>query len=208
MQEWKSKAKDFYAKYCESKTHAHMTEESIYELSAHLSYRASITRALYDENGEPCGFNGKNKQSIIARSAGEAVLQGALKELVTMTFDTQSDFDEWAFEKWDFIREIYYNNGITWYTYGNAQKWFNMAIKYCFVIEYCLKNEIMPNYEYCHFPIDGIMIKENKIKIGVDFDGTSWAKCDDKELLKQYIRSVRRAVKDQCLVEYELNTWS
>ena len=113
-----------YCKNCKGLTNIN----DVINKAVKLSYRASVLRALYDGD-KLVGFNGMTSQKNNARSAGENILQNFLSAT-----HSNGNIFQVVKDTWDAIRENYHNQGITWYTYGNAQKWVSMAIKYFVVI--------------------------------------------------------------------------
>lgn len=127
---------------------------------------------------------------------------------------------------WDEVRNIHKNCGLTQYTYGNAQKWVAMSIKYYLVAKYhntpnALCNDVLADVV---FPIDRIMI--NKIQSGKVVAGTgsnisisvnnpppspSWSKCDCKQKFIDYIDAVKNELikfpTQDKLIEFEINNW-
>ena len=127
---------------------------------------------------------------------------------------------------WDEVRKIHKNYGLTQYTYGNAQKWVAMSIKYYLVAKYhntpyALCNDVLADVV---FPIDRIMI--NKIHSGIVVAGNnspisisvsspspypSWSKCDCKQKFIDYILAVKNELTklptSDKLIEFEIDNW-
>ena len=189
-----------YCKNCKGLTNIN----DVINKAVKLSYRASVLRALYDGD-KLVGFNGMTSQKNNARSAGENILQNFL----SATHSNGNNFQV-VKDTWDAIRENYHNQGITWYTYGNAQKWVSMAIKYFVVIGY--KNKLI-DFDHpladCVFPVDGIMINEIFKDFRIKGVTPSWSKCDDKTAFIKYIQNVKSKIiaKNKKVLEYEIEKW-
>ena len=197
---------DWYNKYCAKHCVANMQVADIANLAAKLSYRASVLRALY-ENDICVGFKKKYNEKTKARCSGEKTIEQFLK---TAYSNNVSLNDVEAM--WNKIRDIYHQQGIFWYTYGNAQKWLGMSIKYFFIIAYIKGWVTTFNHPIadCVFPIDSIIMKEIKKDPSVNVDRIfpSWSKCDDKDKLKKYIEDVKGKLNGQKkLLEYEIEMW-
>lgn len=128
-------------------------------------------------------------------------------------YDNQKVSEE-IFEKWekstaDKIREIYKNNGIDLYTYGNAQKWINMTIKYIFSSNYM--NHNVDIYEVAYLPIDSIIQQIAYKELGVKKLSCAWSKCDDWEEIERYQNDIQKAIltntKYKSRLWWECNAW-
>lgn len=169
--------------------------EEVYYHAGDKAYRASVNNRipLFE------GMANRNKallreQSIRYLSEQFAVLFG--KE--EMNFEI---FSEWEYQVATRIREIYHNGGVRLYTYGNAQKLINVALK--FVLSSDIVDYHHEVFKYCFFPIDGIIQRILKGQLAVDFlhlNGQrryyqpSWARCDNWDDILEYQIRVREAV--------------
>lgn len=167
-------------------------------VAATLSYRASVLRALK--------LNGKTDEAKLARQEGERLivefLCGVYHSNATVDIDYVSGF-------WETMRTIYKNHQIDDYTYGNAQKWVHMSIKYYIVLLSRFDIPCSRLVDIPVFPVDRIMINHIKNDLGIAFPG-NWSDCDDALSLKQYITDVNnkvRNIRGVSLFEYELNAW-
>lgn len=178
------------------------------------AYAPSVVRALY-RNGKLVGFdkntNGKTQSRKVATNIIVCYL-GYVHQNNTLPYPIT--------DLWDQIRNVYRTNGIDWYTYGNAQKWVGMAIKYYLVDKYRITPTMLGSNPLADvvFPIDRIMI--NKINTGTIATGSygnitvsvsnppqpSWSQCDVPNVFINYINQVRKQVPDT-LIEFEINNW-
>ncbi len=172
-----------------------------------LSYRSSIQHALW-KDGKHVGFDGMIREKNMAKAECEIYLSAFLNEVIHMT-DENALFERIQ-QAWDDIRTIYHNNGITWYTYGNAQKWTAMSIKYCFVIAY--RNNMLDRshifLKIC-FPVDRIMMNSVVNDFGLAGVSPTWSQCDDKQQFIDYITNLKSIVnaRNEDLLEYEIKKW-
>ena len=184
------------------------------------AYAPSVRQALW-QNGRHCGFKGMTTAKQNARAQATHIIECYLKQVDNYNLLPYSVTD-----LWDKVRDVYHNNNITWYTYGNAQKWVAMAIKYYLVNKYrktpnALCNNVLADVV---FPIDRIMI--NKIQSGKVVAGTgsnisisvtnpppypSWSQCDCKQTFIDYIDAVKNELikfpTQDKLIEFEINNW-
>ena len=196
----------WYNHFCGDCDNLHEISEIIPK-AVSLSYRASIQHALW-KDGKHIGFAGMIREKNMAKAECEIYLSTFLNEVIHMTDETA--LFERIQQAWDDIRTIYHNNGITWYTYGNAQKWTAMSIKYCFVIAY--RNNILDRshiFVRICFPVDRVMI--DSVVNDFDLPGVSptWSQCDDKKQFIEYITNLKSIVnaRNEELLEYEIKKW-
>ena len=136
---------------------------------------------------------------------------------------------------WDTVREIHTTkHKLNWYTYGNAQKWVAMSIKYYLFELYpnnypgLLRNPLADVV----FPVDRIMIDKikngnNSQQLSIPFkcksrtcnqytnckttNSDSWVKCDCKQRFKDYIDAVKNELTKfptpDKLMEFEIDNW-
>ena len=192
------------------------------------AYAPSVHRALW-QNGKHCGFNGMTKEKNQARAQATHIIECYLQYVYNYNLLPYSVTD-----LWDKVRDVYYNNRITWYTYGNAQKWVAMSIKYYLVAKYYntpnnLCNDVLADVV---FPVDSIMINKikngkNSLNLKIPFkcnptkchqytncttkNSDSWAKCDCKQKFIDYIDAVKNALikfpTQDKLIEFEIDNW-
>ena len=164
-------------------------------VAANLSYRASVLRAL--------NFNGKNSEGKLARLDGEKIVIDFLYKI----FESQNVASlDYVSDVWSKIYDTYKKHNIEDYTYGNAQKWVNMSIKYYIILLKHFKIECENLTQIPVFPVDRIMINHIKKDLDISFDG-SWSNCNDIVALKDYICKVKSKV-GSTLFEYELDAWN
>lgn len=98
-----------------------------------------------------------------------------------------SDFDKWHRKVCKKIKDIYFKPYNIVLTYGQAQKWLNMTIKYLYVLG---ESPLESAFAYLHAPIDKIVFEKSGVaKPNVTW--SSWDKYDEylnyqKELRKKY----------------------
>jgi len=141
------------------------------------AYQSSIS-----EKANPFCSLFSSTQIRILRNKGEDYLESFLKK---QKFDKESCIE--AMRK---IRQIYKKAKVKKYTYGNAQKWVNMSIKYYYIIKSVYdSNKIDVNrafvlfpglQDYSLFPIDSKILDLIYDELGnfIPPKDGSWYKCD------------------------------
>ena len=106
-------------------------------------------------------------------------------------------------EQFDFLHKLTCERLITFFenqkfTYGQAQKWINMSIKYVSMFNHKMTEKY---YEYCHIPIDNYIIHATKYRFN-----TAWSKIDSYD---EYINFQKwfRNNYDGIPLDIEFNMW-
>ena len=169
--------------------------DDVYYHAGDEAYRASVKNRIPLFEGMP------NRARLELRHQSIRYLAEQFVELFAkedMSFDV---FANWEHQIATHIREIYHEGGVNLYTYGNAQKLINVALK--FVLSSNLVDYHHDVFKYCFFPIDGIIQRTLKSQLAVEFlhlNGQStyyqpsWAKCDNWDDILDYQTRVRDAV--------------
>lgn len=99
-------------------------------------------------------------------------------------------------------------------TYGQAQKWLNMTMKYAWLME-------RVNGTWLHIPIDNVIMEKLSQTFGVQFPRekngalrpyskysklawSNWSKEDYEKVLED----IRNKVKEQCPIQWENDAWT
>ena len=111
-------------------------------------------------------------------------IPGRVRELLVDASRTAtlSEFDHWHHSACDEVIAAFKAIGYPNFTVGHAQKWFNMALKYVFVLGDRVSgfNHL---YLYCHVPLDQFVIKEAAKKGFPALPGTgAWSTLNDYQI--------------------------
>lgn len=167
----------------------------VYYNAGDEAYRASVRNRIPLFEGMP------TKERLVLRRASITYLAEQFRTLFSMEEMNFEIFSNWEYEVATKIRQIYHDGGVRLYTYGNAQKLINVALKFVLssdIVDY--NNSV---FKYCFFPIDGIIQKKLKSNLAVDYlhlNGEnvyyqpSWARCDNWADILDYQTRVREAV--------------
>lgn len=128
------------------------------------------------------------------------------------TVDSQGEFDDlhetWCHERIGFFAEHPRTDREFIFTYGHAQKWLNMAMKYLAVLDH---PSVQRLYPYLHVPIDTIVYNQaNRIGVCRPPGGTSWSRLDGKQYL-DYQNRLRARIDEQNIysapLDWEATIW-
>ncbi len=119
----------------------------------------------------------------------------------------QGEFETWHYEVCDLIIKKYKKHkkhGIK-LTYGQAQKWVNMTIKYLYLFGGYTFDSV---FEDLHIPIDNYVFDAAKNELGIKRPADAWSKLDKKEYLK-YQEDIREELrkKNSSPLIWEFENW-
>lgn len=162
------------------------------------------------------GDMAKHTLRLVDGSKADELKEQGIEKLVELIWAGEKsknlDFDKWHKEACDSLRQIYNNktkndNGTL--TYGQAQKWVNMTIKYLDIIYaiWGFDECATPLEQYAHVPVDSIMLDIVEEKLGVKKPCKSWSKWDNYMEYLEYQHSITEAVsKLDAENEYEMTS--
>lgn len=181
-------------------------------------YDACVRRAYRDFNRTLRGIGEIQKKESFDEMV--SVVKIEIKKLIETEFENQNSFDSEHEKSCDLIiknfdelynNKVIYNDKSQELTYGQAQKWINMSIKYLFLLGENKINEIRLNLQYFHVPIDSIIIKniEENHQISTFFN-KPWSKLDDYGKYLKYQSELRKLAKNKDIspLEFELITFN
>jgi len=173
---WKTKSKYLSIKGC-------TTIDEVLEIAVKKAHSPSVARALKLDG----------LKTIKPRKEAEEYLINEIKDKINKTL-SELEYDLWVEKICERIRTIYRNYNILDYTYGNAQKLFNMTIKYIFSSDNV--DPHLPIFKVAHIPIDGIIMKIINKKLNVRKMPKAWSKTDEYKDIKDYQIEYRNALPE------------
>lgn len=124
--------------------------------------RASVNRAYRDFNrtlkGFPKGEEKENERYNLKENWSNLMIDAIKAKLLKSKFNNWCEFNAWHKDVCERLKNR--NDNYKKLTFGQAQKWLNMTLKYLFVMGDEKVNGISINYEYFHIPIDNIIQEE------------------------------------------------
>ena len=118
------------------------------------------------------GFSKNPNHDKIFATCEEVIYDGIKKLLKWEDINNQEKFDKW--HEFTCKRLITFSTEIL--SYGQAQKWINMTLKYLSMFDHKQTERL---YEYFHVPIDNYIIKATNYKFS-----TAWSRINS---YKEYI---------------------
>jgi hypothetical protein len=169
-----------------------------------------ISRAYRDMNRTLRGLSSlTDEQKAELLKSSKAFVKRQLSQLKTLPIvasqPIQRAFDEWHHEACDglvqfFNKELAEHQIELRMTYGQAQKWINMTIKYCWVCGGEDLKWLEPWFAVAHIPVDEVIltaaIEENLVK---KRPCKKWSKWDTAEAYKDFQRRFSEVAKGRQL---------
>jgi len=155
------------------------------------SYAASIQRALKN----PLKIN-----THMLKEDDQFKADFVMKLADVLYADEGFDFEQWERNLASLVRNHFREAGLSNYTYGNAQKWINLSIKY--LLSSPNIDPLLPCFKMCYIPIDRIIQRKAHEQLHIDYlhvDGRrvsflpSWGNCDNIDDIIDFENRVREA---------------
>lgn len=127
-----------------------------------------------------------------------------IKKLTSGSKKNSDDFNNWHDKVCENMKIIYEENGIK-LTYGQAQKWINMTIKYLYLFGGYTFDSV---FDDLHIPIDNYIFDAVEKELKIDRPTDAWSKLDKKEYLK-YQEDIREELRKKNIspLIWEFENW-
>jgi hypothetical protein len=193
-----------YSDYCIKKAIMKAYEDATNEGAYNTLFKKTIGAEKLDE---------LKAASVAARKASAKFLLSQIQKLSSFA----GDYDEWHYNTCKGLRdnysEVYLEKDGPFFTYGNAQKWVNMSMKYIWMLG-LLPIEV-PETDL-HVPIDSYILqklKENNVPevtgSGETFyyKGRAWSAMTDYKKEYMELQKEIRRIASPNLIQWENNAW-
>ena len=166
-----------------------------------------INRAYRDFNRTLHRYASLENNEDITKRIKEDLLK-EFTEVKDKNINSRNKFDEWHHDLCDKLINYYKENNYKEFHIGQAQKWINMTFKYIFAYgnKYISGYDFL--YQYCHVPIDNILINKlnEKKECNPPILETSWSRIKDYETYLEY-QEWFRVKFDQIPLDVEFKIW-
>ncbi|WP_379822502.1 hypothetical protein [Lacticaseibacillus paracasei] len=162
----------------------------------------AASRRAYRDMNRTLRLNGAN--SLILRDKIDNLLKTRFEGLKDQNINGQDDFDECHKALCDEMISICtLGNGLT---YGQAQKWLNMTVKYIYIIQ---GGDVFGIIKYAHIPLDNYIFKALQKNLGLKARGLQpWSKISNYNKYLAFQKEVRDRINgDISPLEWELDHW-
>lgn len=124
-----------------------------------------------------------------------------IKKLTSGSKKNSDDFNNWHGEVCENMKNLYEEKGIK-LTYGQAQKWINMTIKYLYLFGGYTFDSV---FEELHIPVDNYILDIANKKLGIDKPKTPWSKWNEEQYCN-YQNEIKSKIKIAPLL-WEFEKW-
>lgn len=165
--------------------------DDIYERSSNRAY-LDLCRTL-----RPNGVD-----MTLHRNAVTNMLREKITSLLAYSVD-QISYDRWHKAICDELVE-YFSTLDIGFTYGHAQKWVNMTMKYLYILDEANFSDV---FDFLHIPIDSIIIDLAASERSVSKPKFVWSKIPDYDTYFSYQTKLRDSIKDTSPMRWEMKAW-
>lgn len=125
------------------------------------------------------------------------------------SIDTLEKYDEFHDSLCLRIIDCYDNQTIAEITYGQAQKWVNMTMKYLCVLYEGQCDWLNKIYSFLHIPIDSIILDKARKEFPNEFpvNNIPWSQLSREEYITIQ-NKLRAVIKDVALIDWEFKAWN
>lgn len=186
----------------------HACEEFLVQLyfGAGRNYlQMCIDRAYLDFNRTLHGF-GSHVRAVEVRGSASETLIKRIASLQKTKSCTQVAFDRWHKLACGELREHFRNAGFRSFTFGQAQKWVNMTIKYAFVMGDDRVPGLGDVLRFAHVPIDNIVLSAWAER-GLPGLKVAWSRLDDYDEYTKLQAWIRSNFFPRTPLEAEFGDW-
>lgn len=124
-----------------------------------------------------------------------------IKKLTSGSKKDSDDFNNWHGEVFENMKNLYEEKGIK-LTYGQAQKWINMTIKYLYLFGGYTFDSV---FEELHIPVDNYILDIANEKVGIDRPKKPWSKWEEEQY-RNYQNEIKSKIKIAPLI-WEFENW-
>jgi hypothetical protein len=124
-----------------------------------------------------------------------------IKKLTSGSKKNSDDFNNWHGEVFENMKNLYEEKGIK-LTYGQAQKWINMTIKYLYLFGGYTFDSV---FEELHIPVDNYILDIANEKVGIDRPKKPWSKWEEEQY-RNYQNEIKSKIKIAPLI-WEFENW-
>ena len=141
---------------------------------------------------------------LVLRKRATDILRRRISSLNPDNIICQLDFDLWHKESCEEIRKSYTEANID-FSYGQAQKWLNMTIKYLYIVG---SNSFAGVFQFCHVPIDNYIFQIAEKELGIPHPTIAWSRWNDYDgQYLAYQKELRSRINGYDPLRWEFKYW-
>ncbi len=167
-------------------------------------FEAASFRAYRDFNRTLRFGNMESTTRVELRKKASEILRQRISDIASATHMTQDDYDGWHRKTCYLLRQPYSDAGIN-FSWGQAQKWLNMTIKYLYIVGSYSFDEV---FKLCHIPVDNYVFQIAKKELGIPVPKTAWSRWTDYDSqYMTYQKELRSHIKGYEPLRWEFKYW-
>ena len=167
-------------------------------------FEAAAFRAYRDFNRTLRFGDTDSSKRYELRKAATEILRKRITELKNNDINSQDKFDSWHKETCSMIRQPYNEAGIN-FSWGQAQKWLNMTIKYLYIVGDC---DFKGVFRFCHIPIDNYVFEIAQKELGIPIPRVRWSRWTDyNNQYMTYQKELRSRIQGYVPLRWEFKFW-
>lgn len=165
----------------------------------------SVSKRAYLDLCRTIPLNGKS--GSICRARIDTLLEKRIVELIESCISTQIEYDHWHYATCVQMIDIYKDEDIA-FTFGHAQKWINMTLKYLFIHDAWDLSKV---FDYLHIPIDTYIFAAVEKQLHINRPCAVWSKITDYCVYLDYQQSIREKLQNHLQsvapLRWEFSNW-
>ncbi|MEG0282522.1 MAG: hypothetical protein RR662_05030 [Clostridia bacterium] len=165
-------------------------------------YKAASRRAYRDMN-RTIRFG--NLEVLVRENIRNTIDELLESEIVSIMEEKQSqkEYDDWHQTLSIKMIDVYQKHGVH-FTYGQAQKWINMMMKYLYVL---CPNNVEKNFCNLHIPIDNYIFSIAQKELNIKYPANPWSRWESYEEYIDYQKLIRTNLQDIAPLRWEFVFW-
>ena len=167
-------------------------------------FHASVNRAYRDMN-RTLRFNGlQQEERDNLRKQALGAIRSQADELWCKDSVDQRVYDLWHKNLSERMVDLYKEQGVV-FTFGQAQKWINMTMKYLYVLG---KPEMKKLINVCHVPLDNYIFKIASYTLHIEKPKIPWSRWNDySNQYMHYQNLLRKKLVGEIPFKWEFRAW-
>ena len=163
-----------------------------------------VQRAYLDLNRTLHGFASHSGAEGLRKQAHQCLATSVIK--LKKIESSKRRFDLWHRKTCSEVRELYRAGGFERFTFGQAQKWVNMTLKYVFSLGDARLPGFQSHYPFAHVPIDNVFV-EAALPYGGPSLPVPWSRLDDYAVYMDFQTKYRFIFDGSAPLAAEFRLW-
>ena len=130
------------------------------------------------------------------------IFKDEISKLISGGIAGKNGFNKWHRNVCENIKKLYSDKCID-FTFGQAQKWINMTIKYLYMFQVYSFNSV---FEYLHIPLDNYIFDSVEGELEIDRPNNTWSGWDNYDKYLKYQNDIREKICTAPL-DWEFENW-